>query len=533
MNDKYIALTIGPIYDTFAQTKRTRAVWAASYFFSWFIKQLTYKTKATGFAVLLPYSKTKQFVEGEKLAYNDVTYQSAYGSGLYADRIYFEPCGKTKKDLQRIVDNIINYVANEIDPKNVATVNSYLRQYLNCHIVEAEISEKSKVLKTLNDLMDQQELKQNFAFDNNRNYLLEYIEPKEILKSFLAEDAFVENIKERKFRSIPEIATTSLRRDGNKIKYDNSLREDFKNEYTELINELKKNDFEILPYNKYYAVLYADGDNVGALLKEISGNFDELREFSKQIFDFGVLAEKAIAKYGGNGIYLGGEDILAFLPAACTEDTSHITQTLFHVIEQLDIYFAQTVGAFADKKGFAPPTLSYGIMLSYLKHPLKESMHEAHDLMDFVAKKKPCKNAVGFRFQKHSGQFMECCIEKSKTCSWGYIKCLIKEYTWQISDKNAAKIKAELLSGVIHRIQDDLFFEIFCAAAREKRLEAFFENFFDEKVHQGTDNPKNIFLQKVRELSEKVFNDYPVNQECRDIIFTVLRFIHFINSTRE
>ena len=76
-------------------------------------------------------------------------------------------------------------------------------------------------------------------------------------------------------------------------------------------------------------------------------------------------------------------------------------------------------------------------------------------------------------------------------------------------------------------------FSVFRAAARENRLESFFENFFDEKIHQGEENPKNVFLQKVRKFSEMVFNDYPDDQTCRDIIFTILRFIHFINSTRE
>lgn len=538
--NKYLALTIGPIYATFDQAKRTRAVWAASYFFSWFIKQLTYITKNDGYEILLPYSKTKPFIQGGvPLPYEDVTCPSAYGSGLYADRIYFEPCGKTKEDLESIIKTVILKIANDINPNNVKAVSTYLQQYLNYHIVEAEISDKKLVLKTLNDLLDQQELKHNYALNNDHNYLIEYFEPKEISKSILAKDAFGENNKDRKFRSIPEIATTTLYRTGDRVKYNGSLHADFKNEDTELIDELKRNGFEILPYHKYYAVLYADGDNVGALLKRISGEFGDLREFSKRLFDFGLKAEEVIANYGGNGIYLGGEDILAFLPMACLDEAGSKNQTIFHVIQQLDECFADTLGIYAKEKGFDPPTLSYGIMISYLKHPLKESMHDAHDLMDKVAKTKPYKNAIGFRFQKHSGQFMECCIEKSKTSSWDFIKKMVEEYTKQISDEKELKTKSDLLSGVIHRLKDDLFFEIFCAAAHEKRLEAFFENFFDEKVHLGTDNPKNIFLQKVRDLSEKVFKDYTDNnknpdfQECRDIIFTVLRFIHFINSKRE
>ena len=488
---------------------------------------------------MLPYSKTKLFIEGKDLAYNDVTFQSVHGSGLYADRIYFEPCSKTIGDLKVIVDSIISEMAKDIDFQNFGKVEIYLKEYLNIHIVEAEISQKNKVLKTLNGLLDQQELKQNFAFENNHNYLMEYFELKEIKRSVLADDAFDINLKDRKFRSIPEIATTTLLRTDVRGKYERSLLEDFKNEDIQLIDKLKENGFVILPYHKYYAVLYADGDNISALLSKISGEFDDLREFSKRLFDFGIKAEKVIANYGGNGIYLGGEDVLAFLPIACIDPNGIMTQTIFNVIKQLDDCFQETLGTYALEKKVTPPTLSYGIMISYIKHPLKGSMKEAHDLMDKVAKNKTQKNAIGLRFQKHSGQYMECCIEKSKKDSWNSIRGIVEEYTRQVGDEKDKKTKADLLSGVIHRLKDDLFFELYCAAARENRLKAFYENFFDEKIHLGDENPRNIFLQKVRVLSEILFSDYPDNaaipkhQEFRDIIFTVLRFIHFINSTRE
>jgi hypothetical protein len=71
-------------------------------------------------------------------------------------------------------------------------------------------------------------------------------------------------------------------------------------------------------------------------------------------------------------------------------------------------------------------------------------------------------------------------------------------------------------------------------SSKGKRLEAIFENFFNEGIHKGDDNPRNEFLKKVRELSEKVFDDYPEdNKKCKDILFMVLRFIHFVNSEKE
>jgi CRISPR-associated protein Cmr2 len=523
-NNKYLALTIGPIYETFAQVKRTRAVWAASYFFSWFLKQVVRKTHKD-FKILLP-----------ALNEEGIIFHSRFGSGLYADRIYFEPSAKTKADLEKIVDDVISKIAEDIDKSNTIIIEEYMKQYLNLHIIELEISEKEDVLKTLNDLLDLKELTQNYAFKNEGNFLITFLENRDKLKeSILSKDAFGDKFNVRHFRSIPEIATTTLERTVDNAKYIKALRKDFKNEDTDLIDELKKQDFKILPFHKYYAVLYADGDNIGSLLKlmPVTEKTGLLQEFSTKIFEFGIAAERIFAEYGGNGIYLGGEDVLAFIPVACINEAKTATSTLFKLIHDLDICFKKFVGDFAEKNNFPVPTLSYGIMVSYIKHPLKEAMQKAHALMDEVAKKMPCKNSIGLHFQKHSGQYMECCIEKSKTCSWDYIKELVNEYTINLHEPKESERNDELLSGVIHRLKDDMYFEVFALAARGKRLEPFFENFFDEKVHKGDDNPRQAFLKKVRGLSERVFNDYPDNQQCRDILFTVLRFIHFVNSEKE
>lgn len=50
----YTALTIGPIYKTFSDAKRTRSVWAASYFFSWFIRRILEEALNKNMQVFLP-----------------------------------------------------------------------------------------------------------------------------------------------------------------------------------------------------------------------------------------------------------------------------------------------------------------------------------------------------------------------------------------------------------------------------------------------------------------------------------------------
>jgi len=533
----HLALTIGPIYPTFSQAKRTRAVWAASYFFSWFIKRLTEETKKNSFDILLPYSNK--------------IYKSHHGSGLYADRIYFSPNGKKRADLQKIVDTVIAEIAAGMGDDTTAKekAEKFLKQYLSIHIIETEIKGGDELLETLNRLLDQKELTQNYAFDNDPNYLLDYLDTKLKNGGTLIDDAFdnankPKDDKIHRFRSIPEIAATDLRR-RNKSEFDKMVAALYKADkynidlefYDEAIatnSELRK---IVRPYHKYYAIMYADGDNISKLLTAdgVKGKPEALQKFSKLLLDFGQQAEQIIHNFGGSGVYLGGEDILAFLPIACIDqsgdDKKVETQNLFTLVQQLDICFANTIGKYAIAQAVKEPTLSYGIMLSYFKHPLKESRDMAHKLMDDVAKKTLCKNSIGFRFQKHSGQYMQCCIEKSKTSSWKKITELTKAYTKNVHEEKISKKNEELLSGVIHRFKDDTFWEVFKAAARAKRLEPMFANFFDESAHAP--QVKQDFLKAVRELAEVVFHDYPDDEACRQVIFTVLRYIHFINSERE
>lgn len=512
----YLAITIGPIYKTLYEAKRTRAVWAASYFFSWVMRTILEECSKGGMNIMLPYS-TPPF------------YRGSYGSGLYADRLYFIKDDKTTFEK---IKAAIEEVFEKIEKKSNSELPvSFLKQYINLHVTEKVIDENSLngsyILAVLNGILDNQELMQNYPFDIENNPIQNYIINKAGSDTFLARDAFGETNKIRKFRSVPEIATTTLQRTDTTGKYLDSLREDFKNEDTELIDELKKNGFQILPYHKYYAVLYADGDNIGKMLEQIEKKRLNLNEFSKSLFEFGRKAEIEIAKYGGNGIYLGGEDILAFLPVACVDENIHTsTQSLFSLINKLDERFKETVTQFAIDNGLTIPTLSYGVMISYIKHPLKESMQQAHKLLEKI-KDGTSKNAIGIRFQKHSGQYTWCIIEKSKASSTNEIYFLINKYANTLSqDTN------EVLSSIIQRFKDDLFFTLFHKTASEKRLDAFFENFFNEDVHKIT-SPKSEFLKEVKVFSEKVVNDYPAKEDCKNIIFTILRFVHFVNCKRD
>lgn len=530
-NNTYLALTIGPIYRTLTEAKRTRAVWAASYFLSWFIRRILEEAVTKKMNIFLPYHE--EICKGK------------HGSGLYADRLYFIQDEKTTETALR---EIIESVKQEVEAKSGGAIRkSFLDDYLNLHLLSITPTEEERKssfdLAIINQRLDNKELHKNYNFDFEKNDLQEYFANKtKSIENFLAADAFGESDNERKFRSISEISTTTFSRlAAFKNEYIGALRQGFKpkdNEDTDLINLLIKKSLDIKPHHKYYAVIYADGDNIGQLLKEINKKNLDIKAFSKTLFDFGIKAENAIADYGGNGIYLGGEDILTFAPIACVKaDKPSERQNIFQLITKLDEIFSETVLKYAKDNQLPKPSMSYGIIMSYYKHPLKEAMAEAHHQLDGKAKKALCKNAIAIRFQKHSGQYMECVIEKSKTCSLSAIYDIVNEYCKTEIDKDNKELQAkldkrgEILSSIIQRFRDDAFTHLYIEATKLGHLDSFFDNFFNEDIHKENDKAK--FLKAVKSFSEKIINDYPKEEDCKSILYMVLRYIHFINSSRE
>lgn len=555
MTNKYFAFSIGPIYGTFEQAKKTRTVWASSYFFSWFIKQLVTKTSEANYNIMLPYHKEIM--------------KSNYGAGMYADRIYFIENSSGNLDglksiTQTIVSEIVDDICERTTYKDKQEVGKFLKDYLNLHFVETSYDETDPenkevpALMYLNNLLDNKELKVNYSFEISNNPLLEYLETGIHESDLITKDAFDDPTKKR-FRSIPEISSTSLERQ-NKDAYDQLLDQEWAQEsHKKRIgktgkpeeNNILKFDFlteveksvafkeSFRPYHKYFGVLYADGDNISSLLHKVAGEPSSLLKFSKLLLDFAKEAEKSIVDYGGNGIYLGGEDILAFLPLACKNKQTNALQTIFSLIDKLDVHFYNTLGKYAEEMGVIVPTLSYGIMISYVKHPLKESMQIAHRLLEDSKNKDkhPSKNTIGLRFQKHSGQVTECFIERTtdKLNSWEKIKTYTEKYTQNLLNEK----QTDLLNSVMHRINDNIFYSTFTGAAKANRLDSFFANFFDEDLHKTTE--KNAYLTEVRKLAEIILSEYGYddsdkknyNTDSRSVLFTVLRLVQFINSEKE
>jgi len=521
----YLAITIGPIYKTLAEAKRTRAVWAASYFFSWFVRRILEEAMDTEMQVFLP--DISQITKDESDKHQGL--KGKNGAGLYADRLYFiKDKNTTKEKLNTIIDKLFDEIVTK---RNSSISKEFIGNYMNVHIIEKTISDDDlkddkSPLEILNQILDNKELHQNYNSDFEINPLQQLFSRNTNADNFLSEDAFGQQ-SDRIFKSVSEIATESFnRQEDTKSKYAKLVNESLKDDKIELLDSLIKENFPLMPHHKYFAVIYADGDNIGRLLKDINKNNLEIKQFSKSLIDFGLKAEETIADYGGSAIYLGGEDILAFVPIVCIDKKNTATQqTLFKLIEKLDKDFEDTVQKFADDNKLSVPTLSFGVMAAYYKHPLKEVMNTAHHLLEAKAKESN-KNKIAFMFQKHSGQQFECILEKQKE-STRQIYALIEKYCNTPNDRTD-----ELLSSIIQKFRDNVFTELFIESIKAETLEDFFKNTFNEKTH--TSSGKATFLGEVKTISEKIYNDYNCDKQLAiKNIFAVLRFIHFVNSKKD
>jgi CRISPR-associated protein Cmr2 len=515
---KYYALTIGPIYDTINQVKRTRSVWGASYLYSWLMKQiLTEVSEKKEIEIVLPYF--------------DTDIKSENGAGLFNDRAFFKGNGGSKPKIEEAISKVLDDLAKDISPieEDQIGVKTFLIQYFNFHIVEIDFQEPIP-LATLNKLLDKEELFKNSPLDITDNYVLRYLS-NIANNQLLHKDAFG-NDTERNFLSLSEIATTSLARlKANEYKkvFLQNLVENRKRikkgiEEQEFMDVLENDEVlkkYLKPFNKYIGILYADGDGIGDLIAKCSTN-EQLRAFSKSLFDFCKKAEIIIDNYGGKGIYLGGEDILAFIPLVCYSEDTHSRMTFFELIMQIDEAFKETVQAFAFKIELEKlPTLSFGLMLSYNKYPLKEAMESAHELLMEAKSKNVGKNAINILFQKHSGQKNACIIKKEKITSFQQISSFI----------NIEANKDEFLSGVMHRLNEAYMYELFAKSLEPTfSLKAFVKNFMDIPEVKP-----NTFEEQFINLATVIHEDY-TGQDFKDkshpknILYTILRINQFLNS---
>lgn len=419
----YIGFTIGPIYDTFKNSKATREIWAGSYLFSFYMKHLIFRLNKEGWEFLSPYVDAA--MKDEKFLHNDKS-----GVGLYHDRFLVFVESDDVSELETVLNEAMYYSRKMIidsflegSTDSIAKLENYLDEnYIivtedELKKITAELDSHNEIT-ALNHLLDMCELQKDVSLEVDENITIKNeitgdtvncnpIKAIQVNTRKIRQYAFDENDDNRtRFPFVAQIAAHEFKK--------NNPWSDFKDDeyqtldpYEYLRNKLSKVDVKnIRQFHKYMAVIQADGDGIGALIgKMVEKGNENLRKLSKSLFDF-VQGDnehkeslKQITKrFGGELIYAGGDDILAFIPVRSEQGT------FLEYIDMVSDRFQNMMKSLSEEYDMPTASLSFGVSIAYHKFPLAESMEIAANNLFGISKQQNQKNIVTVSLTKNSGQ---------------------------------------------------------------------------------------------------------------------------------
>jgi CRISPR-associated protein Cmr2 len=141
----------------------------------------------------------------------------------------------------------------------------------------------------------------------------------------------------------------------------------------------------------YYALLHADGDRVGKVIDKQTSHVGH-RKLSATLASFAQRAKSIIEEHQGCPVFVGGDDVLAYLPV----------HTAIACANELATTFKETLRAYTfreDGVDFSP-TLSAGLVIAHYLDPLQDTL-EAVKAAEKTAKQ--TRNSLAITLLKRSG----------------------------------------------------------------------------------------------------------------------------------
>lgn len=449
--NRYIAVTIGPIFDTINLASSPSALWAASYMFSMLTKNICKTLTENGVSeedIISPYYSRSDPLADRK-----------DGVGLFHDRIIFHAdnfdisCFDDKVKFPAIEKTIalFGYGENHID-----YFNDYFSVSAVAYDSDSPILDSAKMLDCL-------ELSKSFVRDEESNPILSmYTSDSDV---FEGEEYYSKNQGRNKnlLRAVDKMGLTEWQL--YRPNHDGicSLG-DIAGRYIPKSLRHKKKKYS------YFAVVRSDGDHMGDIIASLKTT-EQIREFSHTCMQYCSDIADAVKQYEGITIYSGGDDLLAILPV---ENSSK--QNIFDFVAQANEIFAKRFESFHQDS----ISLSFGIMICYHKYPLYEALEESARLLYNVAKS--YRKSITIHLQKHAGQSESLIIEN------GSLERFLNFYREIINDCGEESDEALLSS--MHKIT--MFDRMFNSVKSTEEINHLFNNTFDSQSHIG-----NQFIEKI------------------------------------
>lgn len=537
-NKQYLALSIGPIVKILKEARKTRELWATSYILSTLMKHLMEALDpaddtGTHPNILIP-SIPKEVREA-----------NLYGAGIYPDLLFMEAEGKTREYIEAAKTKAIEALAKDCLTKEDLEVEGRLeaavkfwKQYMRiCYVLkELPNIEDGRLSLELKRYLESAELEETFLptepewhalyelFDENRIYNTTLSEAlrgdnQGVYGPLLSKYSYVPSTYEIAAMELHQTDSIALQCIIAGMKKD-SLSEEF---YTEIEkDENSKLAKALKPRHKYYCIVRADGDSIGAAIKMLGPKREDYINFSELLAKFGKEAAKVINDYGGKPIYIGGDDLLFLAPM------QNGTDTVFDLITKIDDKFL--VNDLKKDDSGTKASLSYGLNIAYYKYPLFEAIDDSFGIMlnakAHETKEGKKKNAVSFHFTKHSGGFFDATFSKDylalinnatqafNTAEMQHRKGLVSSLIFKIRTLEA------LLTNLVDRAEEDQL---------EQRLGFFFDKYFEEwKGSQGFEKQKKSAKALLYGAYQEVGKD-----GFLDLYYATMRLIDFINEPNQ
>ena len=466
---KYIAVTVGPIGETFSLVSKPAGLWGASYLFSYITEQLTEKIQQyKEFELLTPYFEFDE----------ESGYQASRGAGFFHDHIIIK-----NGDLE-VIGAIIRQVKEELG-ENVfkalgydkEAVKKYVNDYIRIYAAEYETAEKEvPIVKELSVLFDSMELRCQTVPVEEENYIASLLDNDTIRCSFL-----VERLK-------------------TKGKGDWQLFRNTSDSGIKTLQDIARSDGDPKLWKRYsyYAYVTSDGDHMGTILSGLK-TVETVREFSQNCLRYNTKACKCVEDFGGIVVYAGGDDLRFLSPLTKYDNHSGRQKTVFDLLLEIkkcfeDVFVPQ---GRAETSSLTHPTVSFGVAITYHKYPLYETGNIADGLL-FTAKSTG-RDSMCIYVQKHSGQSAKYVLHNVSKCT---------EKIGLVNDLNgviAERLQETSANSVISHIYQ--YSGVLDFALRQQQmgnsgpLDSFFDSIFTDDTALANEKTRNAVKQIAKDAT--------------------------------
>lgn len=514
--NKYIGLTIGPIFKTIEKARSTGELWGSSYMFSYIIKNIINRL-INDFHIskeefIVPY------VEDSSILYEPQKI------GLFHDRFIFRSnpgdFEKVEKAVECIKTRFSENLASNLGKKDADCLKKYVDSYLKIYFVEVEvdpdddIEEDRNIIFKVSKYLNAVELREKVSDYERHDYILELLDNKNIKKSFLAADAYGKGGRKDDYPSLFKIAVGGL---GVTENEDSDIRVQIK-------KHLSKDEFK--KAYEYVAVVNSDGDSISKVIEKFK-NKKDYSDFSKKLLNYARKSNEIIEKYSGFTIYAGGDDLLFIAPLVNLESSY---KNVFGLIDRLSKIFVDEFVKYKNSGKSINPTTSFGVSIVHHKYPLYFALDESRNLLSEKAKEFKYngteKNAISFKLIKNSGQSFGMTVRIGNK---PYEK--FKDILGLFISQNDYKTDNYLKQLNFKILKDKA---IFSKIGRDNQMvKNYFKNNFNEDIHKTPGI--SSYIELITDLINKIYEDYKNCEDnekkdpCMEELNSYLRFIKFMS----